>query len=214
MIAIIKGDIIDSRKLNKPEKWLAPLKKLFEKWGETPRQWELVWGDFFQLEIDHPSEALSVALEIKALIKSINPKESNKKISTIDVRMAIGIGDKTYSGSRISESNGSAFVYAGEKFERLKKEKTTFAIQTPWEDFDEEINLYLKLTATFMDKWSVSSGELIKVLLQNPQATQKEIGAILGIKQNSVSGRWSRANADELLEVVRLFQQKIKTRIA
>ncbi|WP_332910804.1 hypothetical protein [Algoriphagus boritolerans] len=35
--------------------------------------------------------------------------------------MAIGIGEKNYSGSKISESNGPAFVFAGEKFDRLKK---------------------------------------------------------------------------------------------
>jgi len=39
------------------------------------------------------------------------------------VRMAIGIGGKSYSGDRITESNGEAFINAGEKFEELEKEK-------------------------------------------------------------------------------------------
>jgi hypothetical protein len=210
MIAIVKGDIIGSRKVKQPEKWLKPLKELLGKWGGTPRQWELIWGDFFQLEIEDPLSALSKAIEIKALIKSIAPKDASKNISTIDVRMAIGIGDKQYTGSRISESNGPAFVFAGEKFEKLKKEKTTLAVQTPWNDFNEEINLYLRLAAIFMDKWSVSSGELIKVLLQHPDATQDKLGRILEIKQNSVSGRWRRSNAEEMLEVDRMFQRKLK----
>lgn len=214
MIAIIKGDIISSRKLSDQEKWLQPLKTLFLQWGSTPGNWELVWGDFFQIELKNPEEALKNALLIKALIKKIEPKDASKKISTIDVRMAIGIGEKTYSGKRVSESNGPAFIHAGEKFEALEKQNINLAIQSPWKDFDKEINLYLKLAATFMDKWSVSSAELIEIILNNPQATQEEIGSLLGIKQNSVSGRWSRAKTDEILEIEKVYRHKIKQLIA
>ncbi|WP_221407998.1 hypothetical protein [Proteiniphilum sp. X52] len=67
MIAVIKGDIIASRKLTDQEKWQSPLKKLLSTWGKAPEQWELVWGDFFQIEIDHPEEALQKALIIKRI---------------------------------------------------------------------------------------------------------------------------------------------------
>ena len=53
MIAVIKGDIIASRTLNNQEQWLQPLKTLLTKWGRTPEEWELVWGDFFQIEISN-----------------------------------------------------------------------------------------------------------------------------------------------------------------
>lgn len=210
MIAIIKGDIVASRKLTDQEKWLSPLKKRLETWGSSPGQWELVWGDFFQIEISNPEEVLKKALEIKALIKKIAPLDERKKISTIDVRMAIGIGEKTYSGSRISESNGPAFIYAGDRFEALKKENSKIGIKTHWPYFDEEINLYLKLASTFMDKWSVSSAQLIEIVLNNPDTKQEEIGKQLGIKQNSVSGRWSRANTEEILAIEKVFRKKIK----
>src|SRR5699024_23313 len=157
MIAVLKGDIIASRKLIHQESWLNPLQDLLREWGESPKDWEIVWGDFFQLEIDSPEEALHKALQIKALIKKTQPPEENRQSSIIDVRMAIGIGEKTYSGSRISESNGPAFIYAGEKFDRLKKENITLGIKSPWGDFDRDINLYLRLAGIFMDKWSLSS---------------------------------------------------------
>ena len=211
MIAIIKGDIIASRKIDDQERWLIPLKNLLGKWGSTPRQWELVWGDFFQVEIENPADSLKNALEIKALLKSISQFNGNKKIGPINVRMAIGIGEKKYTAPRISESNGPAFVYSGEKFEKLKKEKRTLAIQSSWPDFDDEINLYLKLANTFMDNWSVSSAELMKIVLQSPEANQEEIGEILGIKQNSVSGRWNRAKIAEIMEVEHVFRKKLKT---
>ena len=201
MIAVIKGDIIASRKINNQEEWMHPLKALLNKWGKTPQMWELVWGDFFQIEISNPEEALLKALQIKALIK---------KTGTIDVRMSIGIGQKTYIGKRVSESNGPAYVNAGEKFETLKKDKINLAIQSPWLELDKEINLYLKLAGTIMDSWSVSSAEVVEIVLQSTEATQSEIGEKLGIKQNSVSGRWSRAKVDEIMEVEKVYRQKIK----
>lgn len=211
MIAVIKGDIVDSRSLKEPEKWLEPLKEKFSEWGETPKNWELAWGDAFQLEVSDVAQSLWKALQIKALIRGIAPFSGN--ISTIDVRMSIGIGRKEYVANRISESNGDAFHRSGERFESLKKEKRTLALKSPWDNFDAEINLYLKLACTFMDTWSVSSANLVRIALQYPNATQTEIGKILKIKQNSVSGRWSRANMDEVREVEKMFRIKIKNQL-
>jgi len=201
MIAVITGDIIASRKVLNQDEWLVPLKTLFSEWGKRPGDWDLERGDFFQLEVKNPEDALKRALEIKALIRKVVP---------LDVRMAIGIGVKTYSGEAISESNGEAFINSGEKFDMLDKENITLGIKSPFGDFDEEMNLYLKLAGTFMNKWTVPSAELMEIILRNPDVSQKEIGKRLGIKQNSVSGRWNRANVNEILEVERMYRKKIK----
>ena len=60
-----------------------------------------------------------------------------------------------------------------------------------------------------MNKWSVSSAELMEIVLKEANITQDEIGKRLGIKQNSVSGRWNRANVNEILEVEKMFRKKI-----
>ncbi len=83
-------------------------------------------------------------------------------------------------------------------------------IKSPWTDFDEEINLYLKLAGIFMDKWTLSSAELVHAVLQNSTYTQEEMGKLLGIKQSGVSGRWSRANIEEILEVEKRYRKRIK----
>ena len=211
MIAVIKGDIVASRKLVDQEKWLLPLKELLNTWGKSPQNWELVWGDFFQIEISRPEEALQKIFKIKALIKKIEPLDNSKLKGTIDVRIAVGIGTKSYTGQSISESNGTAFIYAGEKFDMLKKENVTMGVKSEWPNFDSDINLFLKLAGTFMDKWSVSSAQLIEIVLNNPTITQHEIGRLLGIKQSAVSGRWNRANVDELLAVEKMYRSKINT---
>ena len=81
MIAIIKGDIMASRKLNNPELWLLPLKKQLSSWGQTPYDWELAWGDSFQLEISNPEWALHRALSLKALIRQITEESSKQQHS-------------------------------------------------------------------------------------------------------------------------------------
>ena len=149
-------------------------------------------------------------LEIKTLIRKIQPLDKSKKISTIDVRLAIGIGKKTYCGESISENNGPAYINSSDKFAVLKKENVTIGIKTPWSSFDEEFNLYFKLAGTFMDKWTISSAELMQIVLNNPTITQEEIGKLLCIKQNSVSGRWNRANVDEIVALEKMYRSKIE----
>ena len=68
----------------------------------------------------------------------------------------------------------------------------------------------MKLAGLFMDRWSVSSAELMEIILNNPEITQEEIGKQLGIRQNSVSGRWKRANVNEIFEVNKMFRKKVK----
>lgn len=210
MVAIIRGDVINSRKTD-TEKWLIPLRQRLSTWGTQPKQWDLIWGDSFQLELTEPALSLRKALLIKSLLKQTPAEAPLKTLSTVDVRMAIGIGEKTYAGQSVFESNGPAFIYAGEKFDTLKKENVTLAVQTNHAALDAELNLYLKLAGTFMNEWSISSAALVELVLSQPQLTQREIGERLGIKQNSVSGRWERAHMNELLELEKTFQEKIKS---
>jgi len=213
MLSVITGDIVNSRNLGSPEIWLNPLKNLLNEWGSTPGQWEVFKGDYFQVETGEPLMVLHSALRLKALFKSMEVYDRFKRKSSVDVRLAIGIGEKDYSSGRISESTGTAFIFSGEKFESLKKEKLTLAVKTHWGDFDEEINLYLKLIGKLFDNWSVSSAQLATLVLKYPNENQTEIGTRLGIEQNSVSGRYKRANLDLVMEVEQMFRKKLSDKL-
>ena len=204
MISVITGDIINSRKLKNQLQWLASLKKLFAEEGKSPKKWEIYRGDSFQLEVKKPEEALLMAIRIKANIKCIK---------SIDVRMAIGIGKKDYSAPKITESNGEAFIYSGEKLENLKKEKQTLSIKTPWTELDKEMNLYICLALIAMDNWSQGAAELVKISLEDRNMAQQEIGDILGITQSSVSERQKRAHYTEIMEMEALYREKIKSKL-
>lgn len=200
MIVILTADIINSRKLSS-KKWMNEFKQLLNSFGKSPNDWEIYRGDEFQLEIKNPEDAFLIAFQIKAFFKSIN----------LDVRMSLGFGDKTYKTKKITESNGSAFIRSGELFETLKKQKINLAVNSGNPDFDEEFNLMLQLSMSFMDGWLQQSAEFVLVAIQNPTLSQEEIGLILGINQAAVSRRQKRSQFELMLQVERYFRKKVKS---
>ena len=198
MTGVITGDIINSRKVADPSEWLSKLKAVLSAEGPTPKAWEVTRGDSFQVEITLPEDALRKALHIKALIK---------RIAGLDVRMAIGIGTKTYDAPKISETNGDAFVRSGRLFDQLKK--NTLAISSPWEAVDKAINTCLELALLTMDRWTPNSAEIMALAIENPEKTQLELGNILQISQGRVSERQQRAGYDEIMKMEAYFRESI-----
>lgn len=200
MISIITGDIIDSHQMKNPALWLDPLKALLGKKGSSPKDWEIYRGDSFQLEVSAP-EALRASLQIKAVIK---------QIKKLDVRLGIGIGEKSYNARNITESSGDAFVRSGRLLEWLKQQKINMAIQSFDTEFDEEINMMLKLALVIVDSWSTNSAEIAEILLTDPELPQKSIGRQLGIAQSSVSERIQRGSVYEILELEFYYRRRVK----
>ncbi|WKD84790.1 hypothetical protein KCTC32516_00124 [Polaribacter huanghezhanensis] len=199
MIAVITGDIINSRNID-AQKWMPKLKKVLNKYGSEPKTWEIYRGDSFQIEVQ-ATDALKVAILIKSTIK---------QFKSLDVRLAIGIGEKTYESEKITESNGDAFIYSGETFEKLKKQ--TLAIKTIWNDFNQTINLMFDLATLTMDNWTPSSCLIIKTAIESENINQKELAALLNKKQSNISTSLKRAGFDEIQKLLHYYQQKIKNK--
>ena len=197
MLAVLTGDIINSRKVETKE-WLPLLKGLLKLYGEEPITWETFRGDSFQLMLQ-PQQALQAAIHIKAGIK---------QIKNLDVRIGIGIGEVEYSAEKISESNGSAYIRSGECFESLKKQN--LAISTGAEE-DETLNLMLSLALLTMNGWSATVAGTITTTLENPEKNQAEIAAILGRSQSSVSEALTRGGFEEVMHLNVFFQKRITT---
>lgn len=201
MVCVITGDVINSKR-NAPRIWLTPLKKELNHIGKTPKTWEIYRGDSFQVVINNPEDALLVAMKLKASLKAIKG---------INVRMAIGIGKRTYNAAKVTESNGSAFVNSGEKFEMLKQEKQNLAIKSDSPQFDSEMNLYLKLALIAMNNWTINTAEIVSIALENPEKSQHQLGKIVGIKQSAISTRLRRAYFEEVMEVNEMYKTKLKS---
>ncbi|MGI9551550.1 MAG: SatD family protein [Aurantibacter sp.] len=199
MEAIITGDIINSEDY-KTSEWLDILKNYFSKLGESPTNWEIYRGDEFQLKVPL-GRALEVAIHIKALMKSIKG---------LDVRMGIGIGDVTFVGASVSESNGPAYQLSGRTFEALKENKTNLMVAAGNPFYDSTLNLMIKLALDFIDDWSPVSAEIVAMALENPNASQQDIAERLNIQQSAVSQRQKRARLDLIQELLAYYSETVK----
>ena len=196
MKAVITGDIINSRE-GEVKDWLNPLKETLRQYGSEPKNWEIFRGDSFQLAIT-PAKAILAAIHIKAAIK---------QTKLYDARMGIGVGEEKYSLSKITESNGSAYIRSGECFEALKKQ--TLGIRSNKEPLDQSLNIMINLALLIADNWSTTVATVIKTTIENPGMNQKAIAQLLDKSQSNVSEALKRGGYDEIMSLNEFYSVQI-----
>lgn len=197
MIAVITGDIVNSRSVD-PKEWQPQLKSFLEKRIEDTSKWEIYRGDSFQVET-----AVGTALEVVLLIKALI-----KHISNLDVRMSIGIGEQSYTSEKVTESYGQAFIYSGEAFEKLKDK--TLQIKTTNKDFDDYFYPMLRLVSFIADQWKSAAAETVFYALSNRSMLQKEIAVLMGKDSTTINKALKRAAYDEINDVLKLYSNKVQ----
>ena len=198
MVSVITGDIKNSS-VHSASKWLPILKYALDQYGQEPASWEIYRGDSFQLETT-PEKALEASIYIKANIKQLR---------NLDVRMAIGLGQKSYQGEKITESNGEAFVNSGKCFDLLKKQN--LALKSPSEKLDHHINLLLELALLTMDHWTPAISKTVKHAMENPNMNQSELAGILNKSQGNISEELSKAGFDEIQKMMQFYLTQLKS---
>lgn len=196
MIAVITGDIINSRK-GEIESWISPLKDTLNQYGKKPEDWEIYRGDSFQLSLN---------IE-KALLAAFHIKSTIKQIKTYDVRMAIGIGEEKYKSSKITESNGAAYVRSGECFEELKK--YSLAIKSDNDVLDESLNIMFRLSLLTTDNWSSVVSQVIKAAIENPGKNQNDLAQLLNKSQSNISEAFKRGGYEEIMNMNEFYVKNI-----
>lgn len=196
MIAVITGDIINSKR-GDIENWISPLKETLDKYGKEPTNWEIFRGDSFQLSLDI-KKAILAALHIKATIKLTKLH---------DVRMAIGIGEEKYTAAKITEANGSAYINSGECFESLKKQ--TLAIKSNDKKLNQTLNIMLNLSLLTTNNWTTTVAEVIKIAIENPEKTQKELAKQMNKSQSTVSEALKRGGFEEIMAMNKFYEKII-----
>lgn len=193
MIAVLTGDIKNSTGVDASE-WMPALKSALDTYGTEPKAWEIYRGDSFQLET-LPNNALDAAISIKASIK---------QFKNLDVRIAIGLGEKQYQAEKITESNGEAFVNSGKCFEGLKKQN--LGIKSSNKSFDEHINLLIELALLTMDNWPPATASTVRYALLNPNKNQKQLAQLLKKSQGNISEELTKAGFDALQKMIRFYK--------
>lgn len=196
MIAVITGDIINSRK-GEVERWIGPLKETLNRYGVEPKNWEIYRGDSFQLSLA-PEKAVIAALHIKATIKQTKLQ---------DIRMAIGIGEEKYRSPKITEANGSAYANSGMCFEAMKKQ--TLAIKSGNKNLDQSLNTMFNLSLLTANNWSSTVSEVIKTAIENSKKNQKSLAKLLNKLQSGVSEALKRGGFEEIMSMNEFYKINI-----
>ncbi len=200
MIALLTGDVVNSRQAGSPEVWKPALEEALAQWGRSPSDWDLYRGDSFQVRILEPESALMAALRLKAVLRQIKP---------LDVRIAIGLGEELYRADRVSTSSGTAYERSGAAFDRLKKEKRRILFQSGQLGLNADADILLLLLSALTDEWSPASAQVMAQVLQEPELPQAALAERLAIAQSSVSERLKRAYAAETLAAEAHFRTLI-----
>ncbi len=163
------------------------------------QEFDIFRGDSFQGIVEIP-KALYVALIIRLHLRlrsaRVSPDSQN-----LDARIAIGIGEISTSGARVSEHDGSALRRSGPLLDEMKQNEVRLRFRTPWDEITTELNTECKLLDALMSKWSTEQDEAI--LYHVLGMTQERIAGKIGISQSAVAQRLKRAGAsavDALLE--------------
>lgn len=206
MIAVLTGDIVSSRSLPNKSHWLRKLQDIIEKRSGLPKKprWGIFRGDGFQVELADPSEALRLAILIRAGLRSI-PEFSKLKL---DARIAIGIGEKGYTGKSVNESDGQAYQWSGAALDSLKNENHRLEIVTPWQTIDKPMNTALRLASAIIGDWTFAEAEVVWLKLSEGR-TQEQMAKKLKISQPAVHKRYASAHYQELSGLISYFETAI-----
>ncbi len=224
-IAVITGDIVDSREISAKEReelYLA-LKNFLD---ELKRQdllsaYELFRGDSFQCVLTLKEDSLKVAVMIKAFIKSWVGEEDKTAASksekpargyapgTQDIRLAIGIGKVDFlKKNSLAHSDGEAFYFSGDALDGLKTVPYKMMIKTFNETFNESAEPAILLLDAVLQKWTSNQAETVLYKLRNMK--EEEIAGLLNITQSAVNQRTKTAQWYAIEKTINYFTSTIK----
>lgn len=196
LVAILVGDVVGSRKAE-VDAWLKPLKEVLSHFGNEASDWNTYRGDSFQLRVQ-AERALFVAFKIRAHMLNTGK---------FDVRIAIGLGEETHYSDRVAESSGPAYIRSGSAFKELKR--GGIIIESEKLDFDEAINLMLKLSERITDKWTPVVSKVVLLKLEHPEYNQSDIASILSKSQSTVSDTLRRSGFDDIYRILNYYTTQL-----
>lgn len=205
-IAVLTGDVIDSRKVSdRPRLYqrlddsLAELATLHGGHGERFR------GDGFQLALPHPAHAMRVAVALRAAL--IEHSEPDQRW---DARIAVAVGP---SPRGIAEADGDTFVASGRALDTMADGSAHLTLARLDEPEDAGVDLLVRFIDDLLDGWSPYSAEVVGLSLRH-EASQQTLAKRLGIRQPSVHKRLRAARWPLLSDSLAYFEKRLEARFA
>ena len=183
VIAVITGDIVDSRGLSSAhyDELLKQLKNELTTFEASNKAtFDIYRGDSFQITFFCPWEALKAAILIRLRLKSNNYK--------IDVRQSIAIGNVKDLREDVKTSTGQAFILSGKHLDEMKSHRLVFSSENKL--LNRHIPIVVKLLDTHLSSLTPMQAEALYLYLLDDSQTHAELANKLGK---------SRANTTKIL---------------
>ncbi|MCF8223064.1 MAG: SatD family protein [Bacteroidales bacterium] len=214
MKAVITADIIDYSKLSIEEENLV-IDIIYDTFEDdeyvrtnVDSSFMITRGDSVQIELDKKEEALNVALLLKSAINKIALSESNKTKPTIDVRIAIGVGEILGKRENVNESTGDAYTFSGRTLDMMKKNKRTLAIATNNKELNAELETEFRLLEVVLSGWTVNSAEVIYWTILG--LNEREISEKLKKSQSAINQRKKTAGWNGIEPLIKRYKELMK----
>ena len=202
---VLSGDIIASTSLNNEAKIIleSELKNLIELVENHYSIYgRIIKGDYLEMVVENPKDALTIAMIIKCYIKAIVLSTNidstrSKYFKNYGIRLALGYGELERYDKVGEVIDGAAIYYSGRKISEERttydKEriviKNTLFFKSEDEKLNENINCILALLDVLINNATAKQCKILYLrLLGN---SEKEIANQLNIKQPTVNKQLS-----------------------
>lgn len=204
--AVITGDIINFTKLSpaKRKSLIEGTEHLLKTWIKEKSNAEIFRGDSYQVLFDDGLEAITRSVQLICWFKKHSDEASKVYLNT---RISIGIGEVSYLGKNVLNSDGEAFHLSGRNFDTMKDEQF-LSVHTNDPEKNEGIEIILNFVNKYIGNWSLGQAEVIFMLLEGK--TQQEIAEELKLSQPSVNSRIKSAGWKEFELAIRYIAHLVQ----
>jgi len=200
-IAVLTGDVIDSRKVeDRPRLYRLLDESLAELASRHGGHGERFRGDGFQLALPRAAPAMEAAVALRAaLIKHSDPDQR------WDARIAVAAGPAERG---TAAADGVTFVASGRALDALADTTAHLSLIRLETPEDPGLALLIRFIDDLLDGWSPYSAEVVALSLGH-DVSQQALAERLGIRQPSVHKRLRAARWPLLSDTLDYLRRRL-----
>lgn len=199
---VITGDVIKSSQLATPGR--KKLQHLLEQFFSTTAK---AYPDFKAEQFRGDSIQAYFTTNRKIALRTALSLQSCLIGNGFSIRLAIGVGEISYTTNNVVTSDGSAFQMSGPLIDELKKRNEHIGVAATATIVNEEWQVHTATLNYLIERWTMQQAEAMYLQLQNLK--QEEIAAQLKISQPSVHQRLQAAGWPVISKVLQRFENVI-----
>jgi hypothetical protein len=159
--AIITADIVNSSLLRatEMEELIAALNALIHPYA---KKHEFYRGDSFHTLLNNPEDGLELATLIRLCARKMQPIRLKQ---SLDVRIAIGLGEIDMPVRKLSTATGEAFVLSGRELDKLSQTEQRLSIVTPSTSANDSFQILSEYSDLLLSNVSTTQSEVMFLLL-------------------------------------------------